>query len=299
MNCATGPSGPGRSRPPSSSKPSARQHRHLAASCQALREPLHQVVLLLGVHLDRVANFRGVDQVRARGARRQRASSRRPACGAAGRTSATARPMRDAHGDEHRGARVVEPRAGASGTCAPGSARSSTGSNWRFRSAFWSAYSTRSSSSVIAPLSIRLRAASPFISRRRRSRPRDRRDITVPMGMPSARAHVGVGHVLERHEQQHLALLGRERSERALQVEHVERWSRVGSGAASVPRRSPPSGAILRAFNWFTNTLCMMENSQARRSPRRATGGTCAPRARACPARGRRRRRGRPTSARA
>ncbi len=39
-------------------------------------------------------------------------------------------------------------------------------------------------------------------------------------------AHVRVGHVLERDQQHHLALLGRERQQRALHVDHVHRGHR-------------------------------------------------------------------------
>ena len=87
-----------------------------------------------------------------------------------------------------------------------------------------------------------------LISSRMRLRACDRRDITSAHRNVQHARHVGVGHVLERHQQQHGALLGGQALQAAIQIQacHVVRHHPCPPVSPG-PDRPAPAGTSSRA----------------------------------------------------
>ena len=134
-------------------------------------------------------------------------------------------------------------------------------------------------------------------ARRSFSRARDSRDITVPTGIDSSRRDLLVAHLLDRREQQHLALLGRQPADLRTTSSSSTRscWS---ARTGNLPRRaavaSASSDTLLRVAPGERqlvdeDVVHDGEQPRAKIGAGRATAAASPRRAPACPARGRRR----------
>lgn len=114
----------------------------------------------------------------------------------------------------------------------------------------------------------------PIVRTRRRSRPRERRDIRANRNFQRERG-IGVAHFFEPDHQHDLPLFNGKHLQRNIEVAHFKALSLKPPTANSVSGMSPPSNFTWTACmdacrRWFANRLCKIVKSQARKSVSRS-----------------------------
>ena len=312
------PSLPGSRRPPDQRVALGRQIRHLERLVEPLEEPLDEVLLLGGGHVDRMPLFGRVDGVRHRGGMHEsRVAGPLRQRGA----GAGCRPLMVA--DQPAAKAISRPaaippqriqracRAWRASRC-PAAASRALGNGFVEHFAMQFAQRValgspgglvgvgRRGGAVHGDGCGSLEAAQTGTRRCRRTgafhqllkpdaRARERRDMTVPIGMSSTRRPAR-----RTGPPAPPAAAPRAAPRAGAAGSAAGRWS----GRAAVARRAVlrrdlidvHRGARRRAPRWLANTLCMMrEEPRPQVAARRSTAATCCRRAPACPAPGRRR----------